>query len=71
MAMTDPLAHLGQRFGGRDFFFTGLRAEAPKIQQRFNRQIVGAFALIATAVRRPGPFEYRCRHGLTAMAGKR
>ena len=45
MLVADALPHLGQRFGGRDFFLTGLRAESPEIEQRLHRQIEGAFAL--------------------------
>ncbi|MNI67695.1 hypothetical protein D3C85_1387030 [compost metagenome] len=45
VTMTDSLARLGDRLGRRDFFFSSLRAETPKIEQRLHRQIVGTVAL--------------------------
>ncbi|MNG07358.1 hypothetical protein D3C84_906530 [compost metagenome] len=43
--MADALAGFGERFGGRDFFSTGLRTKSPEIEQRLHRQVVGTVAL--------------------------
>ena len=46
MLVTHSLTHLGQCFGARDDFLARLRTKSPEVEQRLDRQVVGAFALL-------------------------